>query len=392
MLGHSGAPLDLLCPFSAQCPQPHHLQNHKRIPVTGDSAGARTRGDFAVRILLVAAPAAPDVQRPATRLQHGIHRPKTYTDGTVRWCMNVKSSPKEPSTLDEALRDHNWAAAMNNEHQALLRNRTWHLVPHPKGKNIIGCKWVYKVKRKADDTINRYKAHLVAKGFKQRYGIDYEDTFSPVVKATTIRLILSIAVSRGWSLQQLDVQNAFLHGILEEVYMHQPPGYVDKAHPNYVCRLDKALYGLKQVPRAWYARLCKRLEELGFVPSKADTSLFYYNCGKYSIFILVYVDDIIVASSSQDATEALLKNLQKDFTLKDLGDLHYFLGIEVKKGADGLVLTQGRYAADILARSGMDKVKVVDTPLSTSEKLSITDGTRLGVEDSTCYRSLVGAL
>jgi histone deacetylase 1/2 len=106
----------------------------------------------------------------------------------------------------------------------------------------------------------------------------------------------------------------------------------------------------------------------------------------------VYVDDIIVASSSQDATEALLKNLQKDFALKDLGDLHYFLGIEVKKGADGLVLTQGRYAADILARSGMDKVKVVDTPLSTSEKLSITDGTRLGVEDSTRYRSLVGAL
>lgn len=119
--------------------------------------------------------------------------------------MNVKSSPKEPSTLDEALRDHNWVAAMNNEHQALLRNRTWHLVPHPKGKNIIGCKWVYKVKRKADDTIDRYKAHLVAKGFKQHYGIDYEDTFSPVVKATTIRLILSIAVSRGWSLQQLDV-------------------------------------------------------------------------------------------------------------------------------------------------------------------------------------------
>jgi len=214
-----------------------------------------------------------------------------------------------------------------------------------------------------------------------------------VVKAATIRLILSIAVSRGWSLRQLDVQNAFLHGILEEeVYMHQPLGYADKTHPNYVCKLDKALYGLKQAPQAWYAKLCKRLEALGFVPSKADTSLFYYNRGNHSIFVLVYVDDIIVASSSQDATKALLKDLQGEFALKDLGDLHYFLGIEVKKVPDGLLLSQGRYAVDILTRSGMDKAKAVDTPLSVSEKLSVTDGAKLETEDATRYRSLVGAL
>lgn len=130
--------------------------------------------------------------------------------------------------------------------------------------------------------------------------IDYEDRFTPVVKVATIRLILSIAVSKGWSLRQLDVQNAFLHGVLEEeVYMRQPPGYVDDLHPNYVCKLDKALYGLKQAPRAWYAWLCEKLVALGFVPSKADTSLFYYNKGRHTLFILVYVDDIIVASSSK---------------------------------------------------------------------------------------------
>jgi len=134
------------------------------------------------------------------------------------------------------------------------------------------------------------------------------------------------------------------------------------------------------------------LEALGFVPSKADTSLFYYNRGNHSIFVLVYVDDIIVASSSQDATEALLKDLRGEFALKDLGDLHYFLGIEVKNVPEGLLLSQGRYAADILIRSGMDKAKAVDTPLSVSEKLSVTDGAKLETEDATRYRSLVGAL
>jgi histone deacetylase 1/2 len=203
----------------------------------------------------------------------------------------------EPSSVDAALQDPRWVQATNAEHATLLQNRTWHLVPRPKGKNIIGCKWVYKVKRKADGSVDRYKARLVAKGFKQKYGIDYEDTFSLVVKATTIRLVLSIAVSKGWSLRQLDVQNAFLHGILdEEVYMHQSPGYADKSCPNSICKLDKVLYGLKQAPRAWYSRLCGKLQALSFIPSKSDTSLFYYCRGGHVIYVLVYVDDIIVAS------------------------------------------------------------------------------------------------
>jgi histone deacetylase 1/2 len=162
----------------------------------------------------------------------------------------------EPSTVSEALRDPQWKHAMDVEFEALIKNKTWHLVPPPRGRNIIDSKWVWKIKRKADGTVDRYKGRLVAKGYTQRYGIDYEDTFSPVVKAATIRLILSIAVSKGWSLRQLDVQNAFLHGVLEEeVYMRQPPGYEDKSKPGYVCKLDKALYGLKQAPRAWYSRL-----------------------------------------------------------------------------------------------------------------------------------------
>jgi hypothetical protein len=164
---------------------------------------------------------------------------------------------------------------MDLEIQALRRNGTCQLVPPRPGINFIDSKWIFKVKKHADGSIERYKARLVAKGFKQRYGLDYEDTFSPVIKPTTIRLLLSLAVTRGWNLHQLDVQNAFLHGVLEEeVYMRQPPGFVDPDRPQHLCRLVKALYGLKQAPRAWHARLGAALHAHGFVPSTADTSLF----------------------------------------------------------------------------------------------------------------------
>ena len=187
---------------------------------------------------------------------------------------------------------------MDDEYFALLKNGTWHLVPPSQEKNVIDCRWVYRIKTKADGTLDRYKARLVAKGFKQRYGIDYEDTFSPVVKITTVRLVLSVAVTKGWKLRQLDVQNAFLHGVLEEeVYMKQPPGYESLEFPNYVCKLDKAIYGLKQAPRAWYSRLSAKLLKLGFVASKLDTSLFIYKHSGVTLYMLVYVDDIIVTGS-----------------------------------------------------------------------------------------------
>ena len=193
--------------------------------------------------------AAEENTRPRTRLQSGIRKAKTYTDGTIRY--GCFTSSGEPQYLEEALNNKDWKEAMDNEYMALMRNKTWHLVPSRKGINIIDCKWIYKVKRKADGSLDRYKARLVAKGFKQRYGIDYEDTFSSVVKPTTIRIVLSLAVSKGWIMRQLDVHNAFLHGYLEyDVYIKQPPGYEDSSHPNYICKLDKALYGLKQAPRA----------------------------------------------------------------------------------------------------------------------------------------------
>jgi hypothetical protein len=157
----------------------------------------------------------------------------------------------EPETMLEALSDPQWKQAMDDEYHALMKNDTWHLVPANMATNVIDYKWVYKVKRKVDGTIDHYKARLVAKSFKQHNGIDYEDTFSPIVNAATIRLVLSVGVSRNWCLRQLDVQNTFLHDILEvEVYIKQSPGYSSTHHSGYVCKLDKALYGLKQAPSA----------------------------------------------------------------------------------------------------------------------------------------------
>jgi hypothetical protein len=191
----------------------------------------------------------------------------------------------------------------------------------------------------------------------------------------------------------LDVQNAFLHGVLEEdVYMQQPPGFEDPSKPNYHCKLDKALYGLKQAPRAWYSRLSSKLQAIGFIPSKADISLFIYKKGTVTIYLLVYVDDIIITSSSPAAIEALLADLRSEFALKDLGSLNYFLGIEVKKMSNGILLSQEKYATDLLRRVGMLACKPVPTPMSSTEKLSVHAGDSLGPEDVKNYRSVVGAL
>ena len=283
---------------------------------------------------------------------------------------------------------------MEQEYHALMKNKTWTLVSPPSRVNIIDSKWVFKVKKHADGSIERYKARLVAKGFKQRQGLDYEDTFSPVVKPTTIRLLLSLAVSRGWFLRQLDVQNAFLHGLLEEeVYMRQPPGFVDHTQPHHLCHLTKAIYGLKQAPRAWHARLASALRTHGFIPSTADTSLFLFHRPSVTMYLLVYVDDIVLVSSSPTAADALVTALGRDFAVKDLGQLHFFLGIEVAHQSRGsLALTQKKYSLDLLHRAGMLKCKPSPTPMSSTDTLSAADGALLSPEDATEYRSIVGGL
>jgi len=178
----------------------------------------------------------------------------------------------EPTCFDEAVVNVNWEKAMDKEMTSLYGNETWDLVPLPKGKKAIGCKWVYKVKHNSDGSINRYKSRLVAKGYAR---IDYEETFALVAKMATVRAVIAVAAAKGWFLHQMDVKNAFLHGDLqEEVYMDQPRGYEDTGHPRCVCRLCKALCGLKQAPRAWHDKISEYLITIGFCMANANHSLY----------------------------------------------------------------------------------------------------------------------
>ena len=238
---------------------------------------------------------------------------------------------------------------------------------------------------------DQFKARLVAKGFHQRPGLDYKEMFSPVVKPVTIHVVLTVSIMQGWSLRQLDVNNAFLHGHLtEKVYMQQPPGFKILDHPHHVCLLTKAIYGLKQAPRAWYSTLKMALFEFGFVNAKSDSSLFVFSDGLIIAYCLVYVDDLILTGNNVSFVANIITQLGQKFSIKDLGPLHFFLGVEVIPIADGLFLTQHQYIRALLARTSMDGAKDVTTPLSVSVPLQLEDGSP--PVDATEYRRVIGAL
>jgi hypothetical protein len=347
-------------------------------------------------------PAAPPLlptHPMTTRSRNQIIKPKVHTDGTVRYPVSkallavAEGSPvdTEPICFTSAVKNPVWRAAMNLEFDALLKNQTWQLVPPHSSHNLLGCKWVFRTKRKADGSVERHKARLVAKGFHQQPGVDFDETYSLVIKPTMVRTVLSIAISSGWPLRQIDIQNAFLQGTLtEQVFMTQPPGYHHLSYPHHVCKLQKALYGLKQAPRAWFSRLSNRLIALGFHGSRSDSSLFIYKDSRITMYVLIYVDDIIITCSQPSAIDELLKSLTADFAVKDLGNLNFFLGVEVIPNPQGAMLSQQRYILDLLTRTKMVDAKPVTTPMASSTNLSAFDGEPF--PDHTLFRSTVGAL
>ena len=238
-------------------------------------------------------------RRPLTRTQSGAIPPVRYVGLSTTATTTLMTVSPIPANYCSGLSDPNWRAAMAEEYQALIDNGTWQLVPRPPGANVVSEKWIFKHKYHSDGTLARHKARWVVRGFSQQHGVDYDETFSSVVKPPSIRTVLSIAASCSWPVRQLDVKNAFLHGHLEEtVYCQQPPGFVDPAAPDHVCLLQRSLYGLKQAPRAWYQRFATFIRQLGFASTVSDVSLFVYNEGDGLAYLLLYVDDIIVTASS----------------------------------------------------------------------------------------------
>jgi len=279
---------------------------------------------------------------------------------------------------------------MQTELNALDQTGIWKIVDLPSSVKPIGCRWVYKVKHNVDGSIERYKARLIAKGYNQIEGLDYFDTFSSVAKVTTVRLVIALASINHWFLHQLGVNNAFLHGDLhEDVYMTVPPG-VSTSKPNQICKLSKSLYGLKQASRKWYEKLTGMLINNGYQQTTSNASLFTKKASDSFTILLVYVDDINLASDSLTEITFIKNVLKQALKIKDPGTLKYFLGLEVALSQSGISLCQRKYCLDLLQDSGLLGSKPVTTPSDPSIKL-YNDSSPL-FTDVSAYRRLVGRL
>ncbi|KAJ9554092.1 hypothetical protein OSB04_018137 [Centaurea solstitialis] len=313
-----------------------------------------------------------------------------YTNVTACFFLGMICDDTAPQNYQEAQGIAEWEAAMNEEMEALHQNDTWELVPRPQDIELLTSKWIFRLKRKVDGTIDRYKARLVARGFSQQYGLDYEETFSPVAKMVTIRTVISLAAHNNWNLWQLDVKNAFLYGELDrDIFMEQPQGFVSQRFPEHVCRLKKALYGLKQAPRAWYGQIAQYLSFCGFHSSSSDPSLFCKVTSEKCTILLLYVDDMIITGDNDDEISRLCDELSIRFEMKNLGEAHSFLGLEIVKTA-GYFLCQGSYALSLLERFGMADSTPTATSMEPQLKLHKAEGEPL--KDPTRFRQLVGSL
>ena len=284
---------------------------------------------------------------------------------------------------------------MNDEIASLYANGTWTLEDPPCGVKPIPTKWVYTVKYDAAGNVERFKARLVAQGFRQREGVDFQEVFAPVSKYSTLRALLAIAAANDMELQQLDITTAFLNGELaEEVYVLQPPGFEDGT--GRAAHLHRALYGLRQAPRAWHARLKEELERIGFVESLADPGLFIFSGdgdGDSLVYVLVYVDDILIASKQLAAVQRAKAALLSAFKARDLGEATLFLGMQIARdrATRTIKLSQPRMAADLAARFGVESARARSTPLSAADRLTAGAGEPLDLQLFP-YSTLVGSL
>lgn len=298
---------------------------------------------------------------------------------------------EEPVSYSEAAEEKEWQQAMNLELETIEKNKTWTLTDLPPGHKAIGLKWVFKLKKDTEGNVVKHKARLVAKGYVQRKGIDYDEVFAPVARLETIRLLLALSAKEEWEVHHLDVKSAFLNGeLLEEVYVTQPEGFVKKGQEQKVYKLSKALYGLRQAPRAWNARLDKCLKDLGFKKCLHEQAV-YTKCRNGSVPIVgMYVDDLLVAGSSELEIKLFKEQINKQFEMSDLGLLSYYLGIEVKQGRSSITLKQSAYAKKVLEKAGMSRCNSSKYPMEHKLQLDKDEGGQLVSAKE--YRCIVGSL
>ena len=287
------------------------------------------------------------------------HPPERY----VRHIRGADVEDIDPQTYEEAIMSIDsgkWQEAMNSEMDSMYSNKVWNLVDAPEGIVPIGCKWIFKKKIGVDGKVETYKARLVAKGYRQRQGVDYDETFSPVAMLKSIRILLAIAAHYDYEIWQMDVKTAFLNGNLEEeVYMMQPEGFVSKNCPDKVCRLLRSIYGLKQASRSWNIRFDEAIRSYDFVKNEDEPCVYRKVSGSAISFLVLYVDDILIIGNDIGMLSTIKAWLSRHFSMKDLGEASYILGIRIYRDRSKrmLGLSQSRYIETIVKRFGMENSK-----------------------------------
>ena len=333
-------------------------------------------------------------QRP--RLQNVLFPRLPRFRGTPQQA-SINSAIVEPATAKEALTTpeaSEWKAAMEDEIKSLKQNDTWELKPCPPDVRPIPVKWVFVVKKKANGSIERFKARLVVKGFHQQHGIDYDEVFAPTSKYATLRALLTYVATNDWECHQIDIKTAFLNGVLEEtIYCQQPP-CMEEEPRKYVCHLKKALYGLKQAPKAWYTKLKSEFAKMRFEPSLTDPGLFVNHTNPEAPqFCLVWVDDILCVGANLNVVNNIKAQLGKVFDLHDLGEVHFYLGITITRDRNAKVfkLHQAKQVKRLIEKFGMEKSKPRSVPISPGTLISKIDGDEFENKDN-IYGQLVGSL
>ena len=297
-----------------------------------------------------------------------------------------------PICFEDAVKSAKWRQAMEDEITAIEKNHTWKLFELPNGAKKIGVKWIYKSKVNEHGEVDKFKARLMAKGYSQKHGIDYNEVFAPIARMDTIRMVIAIVAQRGWSIYQFDVKSTFLHGTLtEDVYVAQPKGYEKKGSEHMVYKLHKALYGLKQAPRAWFSRIESYFVSEGFQQSQNEQTLFFKWSKEGKILIIsVYADDLIYTGNDELMMNHFKKSMQQQFEMTDLGKMRFFLGIEVLQCSNGIYIYQKKYAREILRRFGMEESNSVNNPIVPRNNLCKDErGVKI---DETHFKQMVGSL